>query len=94
MEYIKVKDKDHLVRDSYSNGIVNTDIDSYNAYINNYKKTYAESQKIKNLENDMKKQNEMQPYQRNMVTKIRYGVGLTTNVQSKKNKKWVYYCRE
>jgi hypothetical protein len=55
MEYIKVKDKDHLVRDSYSNGIVNTDIDSYNAYINNYKKTYAESQKIKNLENDMNK---------------------------------------
>ncbi len=50
VKYIKVKDKDHLVRDSYSQGIVNTDIDSYNAYIQNYKKTYIESQKIKHLE--------------------------------------------
>ncbi len=53
MEYIKVKDKDHLVRDSYSNGIVNVDSESYNAYIQSYKKAYIESQKIKNLENDV-----------------------------------------
>ena len=53
MEYIKVKDKDHLVRDSYSNGIVNTDTDSYNAYMQSYKKAYIEAQKIKNLENDV-----------------------------------------
>lgn len=53
MEYIKVKDKDHLERDSYSNAIVNTDIDSYNAYVQSYKKAYIESQKIKNLESDV-----------------------------------------
>ena len=53
IKYIKVKDKDHLVRDSYSHGIVNTDIDSYNAYIQNYKKSYIESQKIKNLESEV-----------------------------------------
>lgn len=53
MEYIKVKDKDHLVRDSYSNGIVSTDIDSYNAYIQSYKKAYNESQRIKGLESDL-----------------------------------------
>jgi hypothetical protein len=53
MEYIKVKDKDHLMRDSYSQGIVNTDVDSYNAYLQRYKNAYNEAQKIKNLENEM-----------------------------------------
>lgn len=53
MEYIKVKDRDHLVRDSYSNGIVNTDTEGYNAYVQSYKKSYMESQKIKNLEKEM-----------------------------------------
>lgn len=53
MEYIKVKDKDNLVRDSFSNGIVNTDIDGYKAYIQNYKKAYNDSQRIKDLENNV-----------------------------------------
>ncbi len=53
MEYLKVKDKDYLIRDSYSNGIVNTDLESYNKYVQNYKKTYDERQKIKNLESDV-----------------------------------------
>ena len=53
MEYIKVKDKDHLERDTYSHGIVSNDIDSYNAYIQSYKKAYKESQRIKNLEDDV-----------------------------------------
>jgi len=54
MDYIKVKDKDHLVRDVYSNGIINIDMDAYNAYIENYKKTYNETQRIKDLEGDVK----------------------------------------
>lgn len=53
MDHIKVKDKDHLVRDPYSNGIVNIDENGYNAYLQSYKKAYMESQKIKNLENDV-----------------------------------------
>lgn len=53
MDFIKVKDKDHLERDVYSNAIVNNDLDSYNAYIQSYKKTYNESMRIKNLENDV-----------------------------------------
>lgn len=53
MDYIKVKDRDNLVRDSLSNGIVNTDIDGYNAYIENYKKTYNESKRIKSIEEDL-----------------------------------------
>ena len=53
MEYIKVKDRDNLVRDSLSNGIVNTDIDGYNAYIENYKKSYSEAKRIKSIEEDL-----------------------------------------
>ena len=53
MEYIKVKDKDHLARDMNSNGIVNFDMDGYEKYIDNYKRVYSESQKIKNLESEM-----------------------------------------
>jgi hypothetical protein len=53
MDYIKVKDKDHLVRDAYSNAIVNVDMDAYNAYIENYKQRYNESQRIQNLEGDV-----------------------------------------
>lgn len=53
MEYIKVKDKDNLVRDSFSNGIVNTDIQSYKDYIQKYKKIYNDSQRIKDLEKNV-----------------------------------------
>lgn len=53
MNYIKVKDKDYLERDSYSNGIVNTDAEGYHQYIENYKRRYNETQKIKNLESDV-----------------------------------------
>ena len=53
MDYIKVKDKDHLVRDVYSNAIVNVDMDAYNSYIENYKQKYNESQRIQNLEGDV-----------------------------------------
>jgi hypothetical protein len=53
MEYIKVKDKDYLERDTFSNGIVNTDIEGYNKYVENYKRNYNSQQKIKSLETDM-----------------------------------------
>jgi len=53
MKYLKVKDQENLVRDTYSNAIINTDIDGYNEYIQNYKKVYNEKQRIKNLEDDM-----------------------------------------
>jgi len=53
MDYIKVKDKNHLVRDINSNGIVNFDVDGYNQYTENYKRIYNETQRIKNLETDV-----------------------------------------
>jgi len=53
MTYIKVKDKDDLVRDTTSNGIVNIDESGYNSYMDNYKRIYNQNSKIKNLENDV-----------------------------------------
>ena len=53
MNYIKVKDKDYLLRDIESNGIINSDDIGYQAYVENYKRTYNESKRINNLENDV-----------------------------------------
>ena len=55
MDYIKVKDKNHLFRDSSSEGIVNTDVEGYNNYIDAYKRKLNESKKIESIENDMNK---------------------------------------
>lgn len=54
MTYIKVKDKNYLERDVLSNGIVNTDMENYQKYVETYKEKYNEKQKIKQLESDMK----------------------------------------
>ena len=61
MDYIKVKDKDHLARDINSNGIVNFDVDGYNQYAENYKRVYNESKRINTLENDVSSIIEMSP---------------------------------
>jgi hypothetical protein len=53
MEYIKVKDKDHLFRDSQSEGIVSDDYKSYNQYIENYKRKYNENKKVLEIESDL-----------------------------------------
>jgi len=53
MEYIKVKDKNNLVRDTYSNAIVNTDYENYKKYIDSYKRKLEESKRIQNLESEI-----------------------------------------
>lgn len=53
MNYIKVKDKDYLLRDTESNGIINSNDIGYQAYVENYKRTYNESKRINTLENDV-----------------------------------------
>ena len=53
MNYIKVKDKDYLLRDIESNGIINSVDIGYQEYVENYKRTYNESKRINNLENDV-----------------------------------------
>lgn len=51
--YIQVQGKSNLVRDSYSNGILNTDAQSYNAYIESYKQKKKELQKVESIENEL-----------------------------------------
>jgi hypothetical protein len=53
MEYIRVKDKNNLVRDTYSNGIVNTDYENYKKYVDSYKRKMEESKRIQNLESEL-----------------------------------------
>ena len=53
MEYLKVKDKDNLVRDTYSNGIVTTDYENYKKYVDSYKRKLEESKRIQNLESEL-----------------------------------------
>lgn len=53
MTYIKVKDKDNLVRDINSNGIVNTNQEAYKNYVENYKRTINDVKKIENIQNEV-----------------------------------------
>ncbi len=53
MAYIKVKDKNNLYRDSYSNGIVNEDRKAYEHYLNSYAQKINENKKIEDLSNEV-----------------------------------------
>jgi hypothetical protein len=53
MDYIKVKDKNYLLRNSETNAIINTDIKGYEEYESNYKRLFAQNQRISNLENNV-----------------------------------------
>ena len=53
MDYIKVKDKDHLYRDKNNNSLINSDYESYKLYEELYKNKYKEKKRIENLENDV-----------------------------------------
>jgi hypothetical protein len=53
MEKIKIKDEFNLFRDSSTNAIVNTDMQSYNNYLSSKKIKEEESKKIQNIENEI-----------------------------------------
>lgn len=53
MDYIKVKDKDYLIREVDSNGIVNIDYENYKKYVESYKKKLSETKKIKELQEEV-----------------------------------------
>ena len=53
MEKIKIKDEFNLFRDSSTNAIVNTDMQSYNNYLSSKKIKEEESKKIENIENEI-----------------------------------------
>ena len=53
MDYVKVKDNDHLIRNSKSNCIVNTNKAEYEQYLSRRKLKQNESNKVDNLERDI-----------------------------------------
>jgi hypothetical protein len=53
MNYIKVKDKDNLFRDTGSNGIINADEEAYRNYVENYKRQLNSVKKADSLQNQI-----------------------------------------
>jgi|TARA_R100001443_G_scaffold453_10_gene1754 hypothetical protein len=53
MSFIKVKDNEHLVRDTNSNCIINTNKSEYEEYLSRRKLKQSEKNKIENLEKDV-----------------------------------------
>ena len=53
MDYVKVKDNEHLIRNTNSNCIVNTNKSEYEEYLTRRKLKKSEKSKIDNLERDM-----------------------------------------
>ena len=50
MEFIKVKDNEHLIKNTKSNFIVNTNKSEYDEYIARRKLKQSEKQKVENIE--------------------------------------------
>ena len=53
MDYLKVKDNEHLIRNSKSNCIVNTNKAEYEEYLTRRKLKKSEKNKVDNLERDI-----------------------------------------
>jgi hypothetical protein len=53
MNYVKVEGHSHLLRDSKTNSIVNTNMIEYQEYLNRRNIKTNENEKIKNLEDDV-----------------------------------------
>ena len=53
MEYLKVKDHSNLVRDTVSNGIINTNKSAYNQYVTRRNAKNEEVNKAQNMEEDL-----------------------------------------
>ena len=53
MEFIKVKDNEHLIKNTKSNLIVNTNKSEYDEYIARRKLKQSEKQKVENIERDI-----------------------------------------
>ena len=53
MDFIKVKDNEHLVRNSESNCIVNTNKAEYEEYLTRRKLKKSQKNKVDNLERDI-----------------------------------------
>ena len=68
MDYVKVKDRNDLVRDSRTGSIINTSQSQYNEYVSNRdireKETHSMKQDLDDLKNEM---NEIKQLLRNLA---------------------------
>ena len=53
MDYVKVKDNEHLIRNTKSNCIINTNKSEYEEYLTRRKLKKSEKNKVVNLERDI-----------------------------------------
>ena len=53
MDYVKVKDHDHLIRNTKSNCIINTNKAQYEEYLTRRKLKKSEKNKVENIERDI-----------------------------------------
>ena len=53
MDFINVKDNEHLIKNTKSNFIVNTNKSEYDEYIARRKLKQSEKQKVENIERDI-----------------------------------------
>lgn len=53
MKYFKVEGHNHLLRDSRTNSIINTNMTEYQEYISRRESKSEENQKVQNLEEDL-----------------------------------------
>ena len=53
MEFIKVKDNEHLIKNTKSNFIVNTNKSEYDEYVARRKLKKSEKNKVENIERDI-----------------------------------------
>ena len=54
MSYSRVENKEHLIRDSENNAIINTDLNAYEAYKVEYRKKLQEKKNMTNMEEELK----------------------------------------
>ena len=83
MDYVKVKDHDHLIRNTKSNCIVNTNKAEYEEYVTRRKLKKSEKNKVENIERDISTL-------RNEITEIKDLLRSLVNGWGQLTKNWVW----
>ena len=83
MDFVKVKDHEHLIRNTKSNCILNTNKAEYDEYITRRKLKKSEKNKVENLERDLSTL-------RNEITEIKDMLRSLVNGWGQLTENWVW----
>ncbi len=83
MDYVKVKDHDHLIRNTKSNCIINTNKAEYDEYMTRRKLKKNEKNKVENIERDISTL-------RNEISEIKDLLRSLVNGWGQLTKNWVW----